>query len=170
MLDNLKTKRCTIRKFNPSDVGGLFEILSNANVMRYIEPEFSRNQTENFMQKYGLCEEPKIFTLIYDKSKTLIGHVIYHPFKDDALEREFGNGKVFEVGVVLAEAYWNRGIGSEVIGALVDISKESGISAIVLECDKDNLASARIAQKLKFVEKKSGDAYLRLFVLQTKQE
>ena len=168
MLDKLKTKRCMIRKFNPSDVGGLFEILSNANVMRYIEPPFTFEQTENFVQKYGFCEDPKIFALIYDKSKTLIGHVIYHAFNDDMLEAEFGKGRVFEAGIILAEQYWGQGIGSEVVGALIEYAGKTGVSSLVFECDRDNIASIRIAQKLGFVERKNIEASPRLFILQTK--
>ena len=168
MFDELKTTRLTIRKFKPSDVDGLFKVLSDAEVMRYIEPPFTLKQTANFVAQCGICANPLVFALIKDKSNydapdhsawtsndptpesRLIGHVIFHLYPDEALARKFGT--VYEIGFVIAKEFWHLGIASEITGALINYSKENGINALVLECDRDNVASIKIAEKFSFYD------------------
>ena len=64
MFEELKTPRLTIRKFKPSDVDGLFKVLSDAEVMRYVEPPFTLEKTAEFVKKYGICTNPQVFALI----------------------------------------------------------------------------------------------------------
>ena len=151
-----------MRKFEPSDVDGLFKVLSDEDVMRYIEPPFSLKQTEEFVHKYGICDNPKVFALIYDKSKSsnesaeLIGHVIFHPFRDEILEAKYG--AVYELGFVIAKEFWGKGIAGEITEVLISIAKENEIGVLVIECDKDNAASIRIARKYGFVPYESASS------------
>ena len=166
MFNELSRSCITIRKFKPSDVDGLFEVLGDAEVMRYVETPFSFEQTKDFAQKYGLCAEPKVFALIIDKSKsadydTTIqgntadqrcrGHVIYHAFNDEVLEKKYGKGKVFELGFVIAKEFWHKGIATTCANLLIDYSKTAGVKALVIECDPCNVASVRLAEKLGFI-------------------
>ena len=156
MFEELKTPRLTIRKFKPSDVDGLFKVLSDAEVMRYIEPPFTLEKTAEFVKNYGMCTNPQVFALIKDKSnlKTidgegpLIGHVIFHRYPDEILAKK--HGEVYEIGFIIAKEFWRQGIAGEITEALISYAKESGIKALVLECDKENVASIKIAQKFDF--------------------
>ena len=190
MFEELITKRCKIRRFKPSDADGLFEVLSDSDVMRFVEPPFTYAQTCDFVERCGLCDNPKIFALIMDKSKfsntslcspskngisqnaesiagspyathnasetatlgdeELIGHVIFHPFYDERLESEYGKDGVYELGFILSKAYWNMGIATEIATSLVEYSRKAGISALVLECAPDNVASRKLANRLGF--------------------
>ena len=166
MFEELVTNRCKIRTFKPSDKDGLFKILSDKEVMKYIEPPFTMEQTNTFVRKYGLCDEPKIFALIIDKSKfvqkqenihkrgesgdALAGHVIFHPFEDSDLEAVFGKGNVYELGFIIAKEYWRQGIATEITEKLIEHSKQIGLSALVVECDPSNQASIKVAQNFGF--------------------
>ena len=165
MFTELKASSITIRKFKPSDVGGLFEVLGDTEVMRYVEPPFTFEQTKAFVQKYGLCTEPKVFALIIDKSKSknccnssqahttdtkCIGHIIYHSFEDEALEEKYGKGKVFELGFIIAKDFQHKGIATTSANLLINYSRTAGIKALMLECDPCNVASIRLAEKLGF--------------------
>jgi len=172
MFEELSTHRCKIRRFRPSDVGGLSEVLGDGEVMRYVEPPFDYAKTEKFVEKYGLVDEPKIFALIYDKSKfsesneaqstclnegdssreVVAGHVIFHALSDDALEAVLGKGKVYEIGWILRCDLWGRGIASATTSALIEHAKTQGINALVIECVPQNLATIKIADKYRFEE------------------
>ncbi|MBO4554654.1 MAG: GNAT family N-acetyltransferase [Clostridia bacterium] len=169
----MKASSITIRKFKPSDVDGLFEVLGDAEVMRYVEPPFTLEQTKAFVQKYGLCAEPKVFALICDKSKSsksnkkasaptadreCIGHIIYHSFEDEALEAKYGKGKVFELGFVIAKDFQHKGIATTSANLLINHSRAAGIKALVLECDPCNVASIRLAEKLGFTPYNQADS------------
>lgn len=149
----------------PSDVDGLYKVLSDEDVMKYIEPPFTIDGTAEFVSRYGLCDDPKVFALIYDKSKQVIGHIIFHVFSDEMLEKRYGKNKVWELGFVISKEYWNQGIAGEVSSALIDYAKVSGISALVIECDTDNTKSLHIAQKLGFVSQTTNDPSIAQFVL-----
>ena len=152
MYQGLKTPRLTIRHLKPSDVDGLYNVLCDADVMRYIEPPFSREQTASFVQTYGLCDNLKIFALIYDKSKQLIGHLIFHPFDDDTLERKYGKDEVWELGWILAKAYWHQGLATEITHCTIEYAKQAGIRALVIECDPQCVATIKIAAKFGFAQ------------------
>lgn len=204
MFEELITSRCKIRKFKPSDADGLFEVLSDAQVMKFVEQPFTHAQTCDFVLEYGLCENPKIFALIVDKSKftnieshcpknddarqenshapcsphltqstcvagepaneQLIGHVIFHPFHDENLEKEYGKDGIYELGFVIAKPYWNMGIATEVATSLVGYARQAGFSALVIECATQNVASIHIAKRLGFCEVATNDG-LKTFVL-----
>ena len=146
MLNELKTARLTIRQFKPSDVDGLFKVLSDADVMRYIEPPFDLEKTSGFIEKHGTCDNPRVFALIIDKSKTLIGHVIFHPYPTE----ELGFVNPYEIGFIIAKEFWRQGIASEIADALIVYAKNNGIDGLVLECDKENAAPIRIAGNFGF--------------------
>ena len=51
-------KALTIRRLRPSDAEALYRILSDRQVMRYLEPPYDRLQTEQFLREAGLAEPP----------------------------------------------------------------------------------------------------------------
>ena len=57
-----------------------------------------------------------------------------------------------EVGWILAKKYWKKGYGAEAASGLVGWCRESlGLSRLTAHCDKDNLPSQKIMEKLGFV-------------------
>ena len=45
-----------IRKMKPEDFEPLHALLSNADVMRFLEPPFSEEQTKKFLKTQGLTD------------------------------------------------------------------------------------------------------------------
>ena len=65
--------------------------------------------------------------------------------RDNRLPSETGE---FEVGYILAKAYWGRGLGTELLRGLLDYGfSKLGATHIVAVCHLDNLASIRIMEK-----------------------
>ncbi len=137
----ITTERCVIRDFQIEDAAQLYEILSDQDVMEYIEPPFTMEQTRDFIESAGLCEPPLVYALTWKEANRVIGHAIFHRYEEDS----------FEIGWILHKEYWGRGIAGEVTAALVKQAKENGAQSCVIECDPQQIASKRIALKNGFV-------------------
>ena len=69
-------KALTIRRLRLSDAEALYRILSDRQVMRYLEPPYDRLQTEQFLREAGLAEPPLVYGA--EEGGRLLGYVIYH--------------------------------------------------------------------------------------------
>ena len=132
---NIETKRCRIRQFKQSDVDELYLILSNPKVMEYIEAPFTLENTKDFLNKNALSYPPRVFSLEYKENKKLIGHIIFHKYNKDS----------YEIGFILNSDYWGCGIANEVTKSLIDYAKNKNIHSLIIECDKIQLATQKIA-------------------------
>lgn len=129
-----------LRRFSPKDVPALYRVLSDPEVMQYIEPPFSLTQTETFLREYGLKEPPLVYALALSDSDTVIGHAIFHPY----------DASSYEIGWIIGRAHWNLGIASAVTLLLLSHAKMLGIAQLVLECSPKQHATIHIAQKFGF--------------------
>ena len=53
----------SIRKFSINDFDSLYSLLSDEDVMRYIEPIFTKEKTEHFFTYAALSENPLIYAV-----------------------------------------------------------------------------------------------------------
>ncbi len=90
-------KALTIRRLRPSDAEALYRILSDRQVMRYLEPPYDRLQTEQFLREAGLAEPPLVYGT--EEDGRLLGYVIYHAYDPDSME----------LGWVLSPDCWGKG-------------------------------------------------------------
>ena len=103
----------TIRKMQPSDADALYRLLSDPEVMRYLEPPFSRAQTEAFLHHAGLAEPPLVYAV--EENGVFIGYAIYHAYDE----------KSMKIGWVLLPEYWGRGYASALTDRLIDWARQS---------------------------------------------
>lgn len=68
-----------VRRMTEGDLESLHRLLSDPEVMRYLEPPFSREQTRAFLDWAGLTPEPLI--LAVDDDGGFAGYVIWHPYE-----------------------------------------------------------------------------------------
>ncbi|XTI74641.1 GNAT family N-acetyltransferase [Parvimonas sp. G1425] len=134
---NIETKRCRIRQFKQSDVDDLYLILSNPKVMEYIEEPFTLEDTKDFLNKNALSYPPLVFALEYKENKKLIGHIIFHKYNKDS----------YEIGFILNSNYWGQGIADKITKSLIDYAKNKNIHSLIIECDKRQLATQKIANR-----------------------
>ena len=132
---NIETKSCRIRQFKQSDIDELYPILSNPKVMEYIEEPFTLENTKDFLNKNALSYPPRVFALEYKENKKLIGHIIFHEYDKDS----------YEIGFILNSDYWGQGIANEITKSLIDYAKNKNIHSLIIECDKRQLATQKIA-------------------------
>lgn len=126
-----------IRRMKSSDADALYRLLSDPEVMRYLEPLYDRAQTEAFLHRAGLSEPPLVYAA--EENGRFIGYVIYHPYDEESIE----------IGWVLFPAYWGRGYASALTDQLICRAKQEHKS-IVIECIPEQKATDRIAIKKGF--------------------
>ena len=127
----------TIRRMQPGDADALYRLLSDPEVMRYLEPPFDRTQTEDFLRRAGLAEPPLVYAA--EESGSFIGYVIYHAYDEQSVE----------IGWVLFPEYWGRGYASALTDRLIDRARQAQKS-VVIECAPAQDATRRIAIKKGF--------------------
>lgn len=136
----IETDRLIIRRFDISDTDALYKILSKEIVMQYIEPVYILDKTAAFINDCAMCKPPKVFALEQKNTNSLIGHLIYHSYGADS----------YEIGWVIDDKFWNQGLASEIIAALIDYAKRSDVSSLVIECDRNQTITRHIAEKYGF--------------------
>lgn len=127
----------TIRNMQPGDADALYKLLSDPEVMRYLEPPFDREQTEAFLHQAGLTKPPLVYAA--EKNGIFIGYVIYHAYDRGSVE----------IGWVLLPEYWGRGYASVLTDRLIDRARQEQKS-VVIECAPAQEATKRIAVKKGF--------------------
>jgi RimJ/RimL family protein N-acetyltransferase len=143
-----ETPRLLIRPFTERDVEALYPILSDPEVMRYIEPPFSMAQTAAFIRQAGLAKPPLVYAVRSRESGTLLGHLIFHPC---------GSPAEYEIGWILGREHWHKGYADELTAAVIAYAKEQGIASLLLECDPRQSASRHIAEKYGFSDQGTED-------------
>ena len=138
---DLVTERCYIRKFSMNDVDDLYEVLSDEEVMLYIESAFDRKRTKELIYEAGMCEMPLVYAVVWKLTGKVIGHVIFHPYEETD----------YEIGWILNKEYWGKGIADEITKALINCAQRLEINSCVIECDVKQEASKRIALNNGFV-------------------
>lgn len=114
-------------------------LLSDADVMRYLEPPFSEEKTAVFLDEAALCSPPLIYAA-EDKNGCFAGYVIYHAY--DAMS--------YEIGWVLGKEHWGKGYADELTQALIADAKNKTRS-LVIECSPEQTATKKIALRNGFV-------------------
>ena len=127
----------TIRKMQSSDADALYRMLSDPEVMRYLEPPYGRAQAEAFLHHAGLAAQPLVYAVEADNS--FIGYVIYHAYDEESVE----------IGWVILREYWGRGYASALTDQLICRARQAQ-KDVVIECVPAQKATIRIAIKRGF--------------------
>lgn len=138
----IETERLIIRNFVFGDVAALFEVLSNKDVMEYVEKPYTYERTQKLVEEAAFSQSPLIYALQIKDTGELIGHVIYHPY---------GNDVCYEIGWIIAKKWWGKGFAGEVTKSLIYEAQKEGIKCLVIECDPRQEATKRIAVKNGFM-------------------
>ena len=123
-----------VRLMTKDDLEPLYHLLSDARVMRYLEPPYTKEKTEEFLMNAGLSDPPLVYAV--EKDGRFIGYVIYHDYDEDSVE----------IGWVLHPDHWRKGYAARLTGLL----KERAFSSrkqLVIECSPNQEATRHIAFK-----------------------
>ena len=139
----LSTTRVRLRRPEPSDAAAVFEYASDPLVVRYmdwpaaVQLADTVRATERALQHWESGEEYS-WRLTLPPSDTPIGSMGCRI-----------SGEIADFGFVLNRRHWGHGYATEAAGALLDWLKSvEAIKRIVATCDVENVASARVLEKL----------------------
>ena len=141
-----ETQRLRIRKLILNDLNSFHEMQSNPKVMQFATGEV----------KTLLAHQKELSELINLYAKSNNDFWIY------AIERKLDSkfigtlalvkdNKDDEIGYRFLEKYWGNGYGSEVCKAALKYCKEKGFRKLIAYCVDQNIASAKILEKLNFI-------------------
>ena len=147
-----ETARLSVRPLALPDLPALYAVLSDPEVMRYLEQPFSKAQTEAFIRDCGLARPPLVYGAEEKSAGALAGYLIFHPYDGP---------DVWELGWVLGRRFWGKGYAAELTGAAVRYAERAGIKALLLECAPGQAATAHIAGRFRFAPIESRDGLLR---------
>lgn len=133
----MKKDEIIIRRFRLSDLDALYNVLSDPEVMRYIEPPYSLEQTRGFLIDAGLCEVPLVFAA--EKDGQFIGYIIFHEYDSDS----------YELGWVLDRKFWGKGYASIITEDMIAKAREMK-KDLVLECVAEQEKTRHLALKNDF--------------------
>lgn len=129
----IETPRLLIRELLPEDEAPLHTVYSDPEVMRYLEPPFTREQTHEFVEK------KQVYALVLRSTGAVIGHVIWHLYDENS----------YELGWVIGKAHWGKGYASEVTRAMLaeGLGRQCNI---VIQCHPEQTATRHIAEAFGF--------------------
>ncbi|HVI45064.1 MAG TPA: GNAT family N-acetyltransferase [Chitinophaga sp.] len=136
-----------IREFQPEDQALFSRLFENAGVTRYLPPRTPQEYVELFHKALA------------DYHKSVFSRWgIFRAADDDfigiCVVREFADvpGQV-EIGYVLSEAYWGKGVAVETSKALIKYCFEhTDTSEVVAVTDLDNIGSRKVLLKAGFTQ------------------
>ena len=130
-----ESARLRLRTMRRGDLDELYALLSDAEVMRWLEPPFTREQTERCLEQAGLSEPPLLYAA-ESAAGEFLGSVIYHDYDERSRE----------LGWVLKRSAWHKGYADEMTDLLTALAWREGEDAVI-ECVPEQTVSARIARR-----------------------
>jgi len=106
--------------------------------------KFDRYRNERDLPPNRVGEDK--FCLVDDEKRYFIGEIAIRRRLNDALARRGGH-----IGYGVRYSEWNRGFGTQMLALALEKAKKMHISPVLITCNDDNLASARIMEKNGFV-------------------
>ena len=158
-MKKLETERFILRYINKSDINDIFNnYASDDEVTKYLTwpTHKSINDTMkvfDIWQKEDDNIKKYHYFIEYKLNHQIIGSVAVNSFID-------GNP---ELGYVLGRNYWGLGIMSEACKLLIKVLQDDGYNKILINAEKDNIASLKVIDKcgFKFVKEDIVDVPLK---------
>ena len=152
-MPEIETARLRLRHFTLEDLGDLFRLYSDPEVMKYLSLRTSE-QTQASLHKHitqWLEYNFGMWAVIYKQSGIMIGRCGL-----SFLE----NTRDVELGDLFDKDYWNKGLATEASVATLNYGfREVELSKIVAIANPENIASIRVIQKVGMQFQKNAHYY-----------
>ncbi|MFZ4928596.1 GNAT family N-acetyltransferase [Chryseobacterium sp. Mn2064] len=155
-----------IREFTPQEFSLFFELFENENVTRYLPYKTPQEYKEMFEKALSDYQEGSFsrWGIFNAQNNGFVGMCLARIFLD--------NPEQIEIGYILGENYWGKGLGTNVCKALVgycsSLNHEKDIVAVT---NLDNIGSQKVLLKSNFARienLKREDRELAYFILEKK--
>lgn len=164
-----ETERLIVRTFTPADADIFFALQSDPQVMQYIRPPRTREESDTFLQEKILSSYFTGFMgywVVEEKeSGAFAGCFVIIPIPDDPAKTQLGYSFFTD--------YWGRGYATEVTQAGVQYVKyRTPLPEIYGVTETPNTASQKVLLKAgfqPFSKKTEGEKELLVFILRREQ-
>lgn len=143
----IETNRLILRKFREKDVEDVYEYASNENVTKYLPWKKHKNLkvTTDYinlvLSNYLQGQLPAPWAIVFREIDKVIGTIEF--VKIDS------TNNFSEIGYVLSEDYWGRGITVEAVLAILRIGfNDLKFNRIQARCLEDNVQSSKVMNKI----------------------
>lgn len=130
-----RSGRLTVRRLGEGDLEELYGLLSDPEVMVFLEPPYTYGQTKDFLRTAGLGPEPLVYGVDGPEGR-FIGYVIFHRYDRDSVE----------LGWVLKRTEWGKGYAGELTRLLLEAAGDRYAEAVI-ECVPEQEVTRHIALK-----------------------
>ena len=159
------TKRLRVRHFTSMDADNYFALQGNADVMQYIRPPKTREESDTFLQEKILTASPRDFKgywAVEEKdSRVFVGCFVIIPIPDDI--------EMTQLGYSFLPEHWGKGYASEVTKEGVNyFYNRTPLTEIYGVTEIPNIASQKVLLKAGFKQVESkweGEKELLVFII-----
>jgi GNAT superfamily N-acetyltransferase len=157
-----------IREINISEIGFLEEMLYEAIFVEIGKPKLPKSiikepSLANYIHDFGIHKLDKCLVAL--ENDVLIGACWGRLFSEENKGYGFIDSETPELSIAMKKDFRNKGIGSILIKAIIEIYKKQEIQSISLSVDKNNPAFTlykRIGFETKLETEKSAEMRLQL--------
>ena len=151
----LTTKRLTLR---PADLSYLHSThayagdMDNTKFMMFLPA--TKEETFEYIKKCEtawLAQNQSSFEfdiLLKSENNKFIGGIALELLQSNPQITETFGDNVADLGWILDKNYWNHGFVTEAAFAVVKLAKSLGYKKLIAQCDKDNIGSYRVMEKI----------------------
>ena len=105
----IETTRLIVRNFVKEDASDLYEILGDEETMRYCEPPYSFEKTQDFLNDFCVGRAGAV-AAVHKQSRKVIGYILFNEYTKN----------VYEVGWFFNRKFWKQGYAYEACNAVID--------------------------------------------------
>ena len=152
----LETKRLLFRHQVIEDLDDLWALYCNPAITKYIPDaprsrDEAREELEWFLHGHPMYPELGLWATIHKEAGKFIGRCGLLPWKID------GQDEV-EVAYMLAEEYWENGLGTEAASGILRYAFGTlNLPRLICLIDPENISSQRVAEKIGMTLEKKVD-------------
>jgi [ribosomal protein S5]-alanine N-acetyltransferase len=146
IIQPIETKRLLLRPLELNDAEDMFEYASKPENIGYVgfKPHESLDETKATITNQFLSKPekrmPETWAIVLKENQKMIGTIDFHTLN----KRNFEG----EVGYILNMDYWNQGLTSEALKAVLDFGfKTFQLNSITAKCHPLNYASSKVMIK-----------------------
>jgi ribosomal-protein-alanine N-acetyltransferase len=144
-----ETERLIVRHYEKNDKDNFFLINGDEEVMQYIRPVKSREETDKFFDETlaGYQEKPSLgrWAVNEKKSRDFVGSFAILPIPQQP--------ELIQLGYALLKDHWGKGFATELtVGGLKHAFTKMELEEIYGQTEKNNLASQKVLLKAGFDE------------------
>jgi RimJ/RimL family protein N-acetyltransferase len=160
-----ETERLVVRKFTAGDYDNYFALQGNPEVMQYIRPPRTREESDSFLREKILAADPadfKGFWAVEEKfSNAFVGCFVIIPIPDEPEKTQMGYS--------FLPACWGKGYATEVAKrGMTYFYEQTPLTEIYGVTETPNIASQKVLLKAGFQphsKKMEGEKELLVFIV-----